>query len=114
MKQNFAKQIYLKIKYLHIYADEIKKSLLLVIYIENKPSADNAQRSGGKYKYVTEVRPYQNYICHFRYTEHLRDGCESRNYAGHSFNTPAVSCMPSGNRIYSESPNVSCCLRFSS
>jgi len=64
-------KFYLKIKYLHIYSDEIKtKILLLVIYIENKPSADNAQRSGEKY--IIEVRHYQNYICHFRYTEHLR------------------------------------------
>jgi len=48
-------KFYLKVKYLHIYADEIKTTiLLLVIYIENKPSADNAQRSGGKY--ITEVR----------------------------------------------------------
>jgi len=65
-------KFYLKIKYLLIYSDEIKtKILLLVIYIENKPSANNAQRS--EKKYITEVR-HQNYICHFRYTEHLRDG----------------------------------------
>jgi hypothetical protein len=31
-------------------------------------------------------------------------GSESQNSAGHSFNIPAVSCMPIGNRIYSESP----------
>jgi hypothetical protein len=36
-------------------------------------------------------------------------GNESRNSVGHIFNIPVVSCMPSGNRVYSESPHVSCC-----
>jgi hypothetical protein len=35
-------------------------------------------------------------------------GSKSRNSVGHSFDVLGVSCMSSGNGIYSELPHVSC------